>query len=67
MANYENYIGKCGSCEYCLLETGTTGILSSRKHYKCKRGITVKANEDPCRKFRLDKSRTNEIIAKYDR
>ena len=64
----KSYYGCCGFCKHCRLETAYTWCystsftcdLSSYKH-------TVKADEKPCSKFDPDKSRTNEIIAKYDK
>lgn len=61
-----NYYGRCGSCEYCELGTAYTCCYSTT--FTCSRfNRQVKATEAPCGRYEPDRSRTNDMIGKYDR
>lgn len=62
----KDYYGKCGFCRHCDLTSGNTWCFSTS--FKCTRnGYTVKADEKPCNKFEMDGSRSNSMIASYDK
>ncbi len=62
----KNYYGYCGSCKYCELGDSYTSCYVT--HFKCSRtGHRVTATEKPCDRYEPDRSRTNDMIEKYDR
>ncbi len=62
----KNYYGFCGSCKYCELGTAYTFAYSTS--FKCSRnGYSVKADEKPCNRYEPDRTRTNDMIEKYDK
>jgi len=62
----KNYYGCCGSCMYCVLGDSYTSFYTTK--FKCSRnGYRVKADEKICNKYEPDRTRTNEIIEKYDK
>ena len=64
----KSYYGKCGSCKYCELGYNYETFSGSMK-FACEKvsGAFVYADEDPCGRYEPDRSRTNDMIAKYDR
>lgn len=62
----KNYSGWCGSCKYCDLGDNYTFAYST--NFKCTRNnYRVKADEKPCNRYEADRSRTNDLIARYDK
>ena len=62
----KNYIGCCGSCIHCDLHDSYTALYSTS--FKCTRNnYSVKADEKTCNRYELDRNRTNDMIAKYDK
>ncbi len=63
----ENYIGRCGSCKHCDLQNGYKSGLYSYS-FECTGGFFkkyVRADEEPCSRYEVDSSRSNETIDKY--
>ena len=62
----KNYSGRCGSCKYCDLGDNYTFAYST--NFKCTRNnYRVKADEKPCNRYEVDRTRTNDLIAMYDK
>lgn len=60
-----NYYGFCGSCIYCELGTANRSSFSKTSFRCSKNGYAVNADERPCSKYEPDRTRTNDIIARY--
>lgn len=66
----KNYYGKCGSCKHCELGDSFSPLFSSLVKFRCKKssfGSYVYADDSPCNLYEPDRSRTNDMIARYDR
>lgn len=62
----KSYYGNCGFCKYCKLESGHTFWGSTT--FDCvRRKQKVKATDKMCERFEPDNTKSNEIIAKYDK
>ena len=62
----KNYYGCCGSCKY--LELGdSTKTLSGYRKFQCRRGHSYYADDKACNLYEPDRTRTNDMIEKYDR
>ena len=62
----KTYYGRCGTCRYCDLSSGYTFCNSTS--FRCTRNnYSVKADEKPCNRYECDRSRSTEIIARYDK
>ena len=64
----KDYYGKCGTCVYCDLESGSTFAYSTS--FICTRSVAkyrVKADEKPCNQYERDYSRSDDQIASYDK
>lgn len=66
MSTVQNYLGCCGSCEFCQLNEGQKSGYNV--FFKCTEeawGNRHKADDRACSKFRPAKGRTNEAIQRY--
>lgn len=65
----KNYYGKCGSCKFCDLGDTSYGWDSIAK-FRCTKSWSstyVFADKDPCNLYEPDRTRTNDMIERYER